>query len=110
MVRELQELRAEVRALRESRSVVEPLTLDVDEAAKMLGCGRTTVFNLLNRGELIAAPKAGRTRMITRESVEAYQLSGPKPKKARMARAPTRSPRTTASAEDVQARVMELLR
>jgi hypothetical protein len=70
-------LAAEVRTLREElaeiRSGVDaggPL-VTVDVAGRMLGCGRTRVFELIRAAKLKRGRSVGKTTMITRESVEA---------------------------------------
>lgn len=48
-----------------------PLVLDVTEAAAVLRLGRSTVYRMLESGEL-ASVKAGRRRLITYASCVAY--------------------------------------
>ena len=69
-----EEVRAEVDALRAELAALSPgdaPAVTVEQAARTLGCGRTRVFELLNLGKLKAAPKVGRSTMVTRASVEA---------------------------------------
>lgn len=49
----------------------EPLLLTVVEAAALLGVGRTTVYELLARGDLTAV-RIGRCRRVPRAIVDAY--------------------------------------
>lgn len=51
--------------------------LTAEEVAQRLGVGRSTVFTLLNRGE-IASVQIGRLRRVTEGAVEEYirHLSG----------------------------------
>ena len=46
---------------------VPPLTLDVNEAAQTLRCGRSTVYKLIASGEL-ASINIGRRRLVTYDS------------------------------------------
>lgn len=54
------------------------MLLTVDEAAAVLRCSRDRVFDLINAGEITAAPRTGRKRCVTKASVEAFALSGVK--------------------------------
>lgn len=63
------------------------MTLTVAEAAELLRCGRSRVFELLAEGRLVRAPKFGRHTVITRESVEAL-LAPADPPPAKRRRAP----------------------
>lgn len=45
--------------------------VDVAEAARILGVGRTTTYRLLNEG-VLASVKIGRRRLIARGVVEQY--------------------------------------
>ena len=49
---------------------VPPLTLDVNEAARLLRSGRSTVYELIKSGDL-ASLKIGRRRLVTYASCEA---------------------------------------
>jgi len=52
--------------------VTEPaLLLAPENAAQLLGCGRTHVYTLLRRGELKSI-RVGRLRRIPRSEIEAY--------------------------------------
>lgn len=42
----------------------EPLAYRVEDAAKMLGVGRTTIYSLINNGHLKAI-RIGRARLVT---------------------------------------------
>lgn len=48
----------------------------VEEAGRRLGCKRTTVFQLLKAGRLMAAPKVGRQRMVLVASVDELLVAG----------------------------------
>ena len=47
------------------------ILLDYMEAADQLSVGRTTIYGLIERGELKTV-KIGRRALVTRESLEAY--------------------------------------
>ena len=49
----------------------EPVLLGVEEAARCLGVGRTTVFELLRLGRLKSV-RIGRRRLIPREELEVF--------------------------------------
>jgi excisionase family DNA binding protein len=42
-----------------------------EEAAELLGVGRTTIYNLFNTGELLSV-KIGRSRRVPRTALEQY--------------------------------------
>lgn len=50
---------------------MDRLLLTIVEAAALLGVGRTTLYELLSRGELTAV-RIGRARRVPREAVDAY--------------------------------------
>ena len=50
---------------------MEPLLLSPEEAAEVLGLGRSRVYDLMRRRELVSV-KIGRVRRIPASSVEAY--------------------------------------
>lgn len=52
-------------------SVAAPLVLDILEAAALLRVGRSTVYELMNSGELESV-KIGRRRLLTYASCAAY--------------------------------------
>lgn len=52
-------------------STVSPLLLRPEQAALLLGCGRTYIYGLMDRGELPSI-RIGRLRRIPRAAVEAY--------------------------------------
>lgn len=62
----------------------------VEEAAELLHCGRSRVFELLADGRLQRGPKFGRQTVITRESVEALargeETEKPKRRRQRVSR------------------------
>jgi excisionase family DNA binding protein len=47
---------------------MDPLLISVQEAARMLSIGRTSIYQLMNSGEL-ETMKLGRRRLITIESL-----------------------------------------
>ena len=89
----------------ESAASVEPhppepgsgVACTVDEAGRRLGCKRTTVFQLLKAGRLMAAPKVGRQRMVLVASVDELLAAGGlgAVRDERPARPRTRKARTT---------------
>jgi excisionase family DNA binding protein len=54
-----------------------PLCYSPVEAAKVLSLGRSTIFNLLARGELVAV-KLGTRTLISTEELQRYLASLPK--------------------------------
>ena len=48
-----------------------PLLYSVEEAARLLGLGRTSMFHLVTRGE-VGSVKIGRCRKIPREALAEY--------------------------------------
>ena len=50
---------------------IRPLLLTVEEAAKALSCGRSTIFKLMNAGELPSIT-VGRLRRIRPEAVDEF--------------------------------------
>lgn len=54
----------------------EPLAFDVNFAAKMVGIGRTLLYNEIKAGRLRAVKSGGRT-LIRRADLEAYMASLP---------------------------------
>ncbi len=69
----------------QSRAAADDPAITVAEAQRRLGCGRTTVFELLGQGTLARAGKVGRQAMITAESVDGV-LEGTKPSRAAVPR------------------------
>lgn len=69
--------------------------VSVEQAARLLGCGRSTVFVHLRRGKLRRAKRIGRRVMVTVESINA--LLSPRP-------APPRPP-TPTQRDDIAARI-----
>lgn len=49
--------------------------MNVDEAARRLGCGRTVVFTMLKDKLLKRAEKAGRETVVTVANIERYLLT-----------------------------------
>ena len=50
----------------------EPATMTIEEAARLLGVGRQTAYDLANRGELPGALRLGRRWVISRKAVDAW--------------------------------------
>jgi excisionase family DNA binding protein len=53
------------------RPVTPPLSVSVDEAARLLGLGRSNVFKLLESGE-IRSVKVGSRRLVPRKALEEF--------------------------------------
>ena len=53
-----------------SSATVPPVLLSISEAARLLGIGRSTLYGLLNNGDLLAL-KIGARTLIKRTDVEA---------------------------------------
>ncbi len=70
---EVQRLVVEVTELTE-RPASPALSVSVDEAARLLGVGRTTVFTLLDEGT-IRSVKVGARRLVPRKALDEF-LSG----------------------------------
>jgi len=49
----------------------QTLLVTVEEAARLLGVGRTTMFELIGRGD-IKSVRLGRRRLIARKSLESF--------------------------------------
>jgi excisionase family DNA binding protein len=56
--------------------MTEPIWVDVDDAIRLTGCGRTTVYKLINEGRL-KSTTAGRKRLVSVKSIE--ELGDPTP-------------------------------
>ena len=54
-----------------SRLVVRPLLVSVEQAAGLLGIGRTTLYELIRRGE-VRPIRIGRSVRIPRRELEAF--------------------------------------
>ena len=54
---------------------MEPLLQSISETARVLGLGRTTIYNLINRGQLETV-KIGRRQLVKAASIE--RLAGKK--------------------------------
>ena len=67
---EVQRLASEVTELTE-RPAGAPLSVSVDEAARLLGVGRTTVFTLLDEGT-IRSVKVGSRRLVPRKALDEF--------------------------------------
>ena len=45
----------------DSQTITQPLTLRINDAAKALGIGRSSIYRLINQGKLRTVKIAGRT-------------------------------------------------
>ncbi len=71
--------------MNEIRDVEPPLLLRAHEAGRLLGLGRSTVFELIAAGELpavrigraVRVPRAGLERWVQERSAESSHLPGP---------------------------------
>ena len=54
---------------------MESVVMRVDEAARILGIGRQTAYNLAAQGKLPGARRLGRRIVVSRKALEAF-LSG----------------------------------
>lgn len=54
-----------------SELVSDPLLVDVMEAARLLGCGRTMVYALISAGDLESV-KVGGSRKVPRAAIDDY--------------------------------------
>lgn len=95
----------ELLELRRGLAVPPSVSMPVEDAARVLGCGKTQVFALLRNGTLKRGKSVGRRTMVTRASVD--ELQG-----ARRASTPQRPARRTGvrvmSARGVSAAVRSL--
>jgi len=55
---------------------IEPATLKIPEAAKLLGIGRQTAYELVARGQLPGAHRLGRRIVVSRKALLDF-LDGP---------------------------------
>ena len=53
-------------------NVMEPATLKVEEAAKLLGIGRQTAYELAAQGKLPGARRLGRRIVVSRKSLDEF--------------------------------------
>lgn len=51
------------------KPVVEPATMKVEEAARILGIGRQTAYDLANEGKLPGARRLGRRIIVSRQAI-----------------------------------------
>jgi excisionase family DNA binding protein len=66
------ETSAPTRAIATSTDALDqPLLVTVEEAARLLGIGRTTMFELIGNGE-VKSIRLGRRRLIARRSLEHF--------------------------------------
>jgi hypothetical protein len=63
-------------ARKEAASVTEDRYMSVPMAARALGKAQATILSLIVRGALVGEVVAGRT-VVTRESIEQYQIANP---------------------------------
>lgn len=55
---------------------IEPATIKVDEAAKMLGIGRQLAYSLAREGKLPGARRLGRRLVVSTVLLEAFLTDG----------------------------------
>ena len=55
---------------------MQTATMKVEEAAKYLGIGRQTAYDLANRGELPGAHRLGKRIIVSRKALEAFLEEG----------------------------------
>jgi hypothetical protein len=77
---ELRHLRATLQELKGKLHGPARVAVSVEEAATMLGCGRTQVFKYLRQGKLQHGKRLGRRATVTIASIEALQAPGPRRK------------------------------
>lgn len=70
LARQVADLTSEVTDLVE-RPATEALSVSVDEAARLLGVGRSTMFALLDAGD-VRSVKVGARRLIPRRALEEF--------------------------------------
>jgi excisionase family DNA binding protein len=56
---------------------IESATMKVEEAAKLLGIGRQTAYNLAKQGKLPGALRLGRRIVVSRKVLETFLACGP---------------------------------
>ena len=52
--------------------VTQPATMTIEEAARLLGIGRQTAYDLAARGELPGAHRLGKRWIVSRKTLEAW--------------------------------------
>jgi len=62
---------------------VEPILVSPQQAASMIGCGKTQFYKLINAGKIIAK-KQGRSTLIPVASLQAYAASLPEKRLGRL--------------------------
>ncbi len=53
-------------------TVVEPATMNLEAAAKYIGCGRQTAYDLAAQGKFPGARKLGRRWVVSRKMLDAW--------------------------------------
>lgn len=53
---------------------LEPATMRVEDAARLLGIGRQTAYDLANQGKLPGARRLGRRIVVSRKALERFLL------------------------------------
>jgi excisionase family DNA binding protein len=74
LAREVADLSAQVTELVE-RPATAPLSVSVDDAARLLGVGRSTMFSLLESGD-VRSVKVGARRLVPRRALEELLAAG----------------------------------
>ena len=62
---------------RDAKASLKPFVLSVAETARLLGCGESTVWEKLARGQLIAVKDGCRTKILM-SSIERHAASWPR--------------------------------
>ena len=52
--------------------VTQPATMTIEEAARLLGIGRQTAYDLAARGELPGALRLGKRWIVSRKKIEVW--------------------------------------
>ncbi len=52
--------------------VTQPATMTIEEAARLLGIGRQTAYDLAARGELPGALRMGKRWIVSRKALQAW--------------------------------------
>jgi excisionase family DNA binding protein len=64
---------------------IEPISVRIPEAIRMIGVGRTTIYQLIASGDLEAA-KVGRSTVVFVDSVRQYLSANRKPRRDKIIR------------------------
>jgi len=103
---EMKQIREGVEDIRASGPMMEPgqVAVSIAAAMKLLGCGRSRIFELLKKGDLQRAPnKVGRETMILTSSIDAL-LHSPEPREVRCA------PKAKRSGQAARDAILQMIR